>query len=185
MSTLTQTDVTTYTIDASHSRFGFVVRHLGFSKVRGAFEQFEGTIEMEGDDLTTLRAEATAQAASINTHDAKRDAHLRTGDFFEAETYPELSFRSTEVLNASGNSFTLVGDLTMRGVTKTVAFHAESLGTASDPWGGTRIAFEASTKVNRKEYGLNWNVALETGGWLVSEEVEIVLEIEATRNAEG
>ena len=181
MTTLTQTDVQTYTIDPSHSRLGFVVRHLGFSKVRGAFEQFEGTVRLNPGDLSTLDAEATVQAETISTNEAKRDAHLRSADFFEVEKYPTITFKSTGVRNVSGDQFTLVGDLTMHGVTKSVALSAEFLGAGKDPWGGTRVAFEAQTKVNRKDFGLNWNVALEAGGWLVSEDVQIVLEIQATQ----
>ncbi|HYE57576.1 MAG TPA: YceI family protein [Rhodothermales bacterium] len=179
MSVLTQTDLQTYTIDATHSRVGFTVRHLGFSKVRGAFEQVEGIVRFDGSDLSTLEAEATIQAESITTNEPKRDAHLRSADFFEVETYPTLTFKSTEVKNVSDDAFTLVGTFTMHGVTKTVELQGEFLGTTQDPWGGTRVGFEAKTKVNRKDYGLNWNVALEAGGFLVSEDVEITLEIQA------
>jgi polyisoprenoid-binding protein YceI len=185
MSTLTAAAVTSYAIDPTHSRMGFVVRHLGFSKVRGSFEQFEGTVEMESDALSTLRAEAAIQAASVNTNEPKRDAHLRSADFFETDTYPTLTFRSTEVRDVDGDTFTLVGELTMHGITRTVAFKAEYIGTSADPWGGTRVGFEATTKVNRKDYGLNWNVALEAGGWLVSEDVEIVLEVQAVQQQPG
>ena len=181
METTTQTAVRTYAVDPSHSRLGFVVRHLGFSKVRGAFEQFEGTVHLDPADLSTLRAEATAQTESINTNDAKRDVHLRSGDFFEVETYPTVTFKSTGVKNVSGDAFTLAGELTMHGVTKSIELKGEFLGEGKDPWGGTRIAFEASTTINRKDYGLNWNVALEAGGLLVSEDVQIVLEIQATQ----
>ncbi|MDX1419970.1 MAG: YceI family protein [Rubricoccaceae bacterium] len=171
--------VQTYAVDPSHSRLGFVVRHLGFSKVRGAFEQFEGTVRMAPGDLSTLEADAAIQAQSITTNEEKRDAHLRSADFFEVETYPTIAFESAEVRDVDGRRFTLVGDLTMHGVTERVALDAEFLGEGPDPWGGTRIAFDARTKVNRKEFGLNWNVALEAGGWLVSEDVEIVLEVQA------
>ena len=181
MSTITQTDLQTFTIDASHSRLAFVVRHLGFSKVRGSFEQFEGQVRMQAGDLSTLEAEATAQASTITTNEEKRDAHLRSGDFFDVETYPTITFKSTDVRNVSGNSFTLVGDLTMRGVTKRVELDAEFLGEGQDPWGGTRVGFEARTEINRKEFGLNWNAALEAGGFLVSDDVKIVLEIQAVQ----
>ena len=181
---LTDATVRTYTVDPSHSRLGFVVRHLGFSKVRGAFEQFEGTVRMTPGDLSTLAAEATIQASSISTNEEKRDAHLRSADFFEVETYPTITFRSTEVRDVKGDRFTLVGDLTMHGVTKRIALEGEFLGEGPDPWGGTRVAFEAGTKVNRKDFGLNWNVALEAGGWLVSEDVEIVLEVQAVLQKE-
>lgn len=181
MATLTQTDVQTYTIDPAHSRLGFVVRHLGFSKVRGSFEQFEGTIHLNPGDLSTLEAEATAKTETITTNDEKRDAHLRSADFFESETYPTITFKSTGVKGVSGSTFTLVGDLTIHGVTKRVELEGEYLGEGKDPWGGTRVAFEAQTTINRKDYGLNWNVALEAGGFLVSEDVQILLEIQATQ----
>lgn len=179
MSTATLTDLSTFTIDASHSRFGFTVRHLGFSKVRGAFETFEGTIRMSGDDLATIEAEAAAQTASVTTNEPKRDEHLRSGDFFLVEEFPTMTFKSTNVRSVDGTSFTLVGDLTIRGVTKEVEFLAEYLGKGVDPWGNTKVAFEATTTINRKEFGLNWNAALEAGGFLVSEDVAIELEIQA------
>lgn len=179
----TNTDQTTalktYTVDPSHSRLGFTVRHLGFSKVRGAFEQFEGTVHMQPGDLSTLEASAAVQTQSITTNDAKRDEHLRSEDFFEVETYPTITFESTDVRDVSGDTFTLVGEFTMHGVTKTIELDGELLGEGTDPWGGTRVAFEASTKLNRKEYGLNWNAVLESGGVLVSDSVEITLEIQA------
>ncbi|MEQ9105672.1 MAG: YceI family protein [Rhodothermales bacterium] len=179
MSTATQTDLQTFVIDGSHSRFGFSVRHLGFSKVRGSFESFEGTIRMEGDDLSTLQASAKVQTASVDTHEEKRDGHLRSEDFFHVEEHPVMTFESTDVRDVKGNQFTLVGDLTIRGVTKQVEFDAEFLGSGKDPWGNLKLAFEAATKINRKDFGLNWNAVLETGGFLVSEDVEITLEIQA------
>ncbi len=181
MTTQTETTVQTYTIDPSHSRLGFVVRHLGFSKVRGSFSHFEGTVRADPTDLSTLSATATIQASTISTNDAKRDEHLRSGDFFEVEKFPTLTFESTGVQGVSGSRFTLVGSLTMHGVTREVEMEAEFLGEGQDPWGGTRVAFEAQTTVNRKDFGLNWNVALEAGGFLVSEDVQIVLEIQATQ----
>lgn len=180
----TATDVTTYTIDPAHSRFGFVVRHMGFSKVRGSFESFEGSVRMVDGDLATLEATAQADADSVTTQDEKRDAHLRSEDFFHVEKYPHLTFESTEVKNVEGDGFTLVGDLTIHGVTKTVEFQAVHLGTGQDPWGGTRAAFEAETTINRKDFGLNWNTVLEAGGVLVSEDVRIVLEIQAVEQSD-
>lgn len=181
MSTLTENAVQTYTIDPSHSRLGFAVRHLGFSKVRGSFEQFEGTIRMKGGDLSTLEAEATIQAGSITTNDAKRDEHLRTADFFLVEEYPTITFKSTGVKNVSGTRFTLVGEFTLRGVTKTIELEGEYLGEGKDPWGNTKVAFEATTTINRKDYGLNWNAVLESGGFLVGDTVELTLEIQAAQ----
>lgn len=171
----------TYNIDPAHSRLGFVARHLGFSKVHGSFETFEGMIRMEPGDLSTLQTEVTIDAASITTNEEKRDNHLRSEDFFDVENYPNLTFRSTRVEDIEDDSFTLVGDLTVHGVTKEVELVAELLGEGPDPWGGTRIGFEAETLINRKDFGLTWNVALEAGGWLVGDDIQIVLEIQAVK----
>jgi polyisoprenoid-binding protein YceI len=179
MTTQTSTQVKTFTIDPAHSQVGFTVRHMGFSKVRGHFEKFEGTVRMDPDELSTLETEARVDASTINTKEEKRDAHLRTGDFFLTEEFPDITFKSTGVRDVSADQMTLVGDLTIRGVTKSVELKGAFLGTGTDPWGGTRVAFEASTKINRKEFGVNWNQVLETGGFLVSDEVEISLEIQA------
>lgn len=175
------TTVQTYNVDPSHSRLGFTVRHMGFSKVRGSFEQFEGTVRMAPGDLSTLEADATVQTQSVTTNEAKRDEHLRSADFFEVETYPTITFESTDVRDVSGDRFTLVGEFTMHGTTKTIELAGEYLGEGADPWGGTRVAFEASAKLNRKEFGLNWNAVLEAGGVLVSDEVEITLEVQAVQ----
>lgn len=174
-----ETAVQTYTVDPNHSRVSFVARHLGFSKVRGSFKSFEGTLEMEPGNLETLTASSTIQAASITTNEARRDEHLRSKDFFDVENHPEISFRSKEVKHASGDSAVLVGDLTIRGITKPVDLVVEYLGESADPWGGTRIGLEAEATINRKDFGLEWNVALEAGGFLVSDEIRIVLEIQA------
>ena len=181
MSTLTETTTTTYAIDPSHSRLGFTARHMGFSKVRGRFEHFEGTVRLNPDDLSTLEAEGTAQAQSITTNETKRDEHLRSADFFEVEKYPTLTFKSTGVRDVSGHTFKLDGELTIRDVTKSVTFDGQYLGEGKDPWGGTRVAFEAETKINRKDFGLEWNAVLEAGGVLVSEEIKIELEIQAVQ----
>ena len=184
MSTTTTQDTAlqTYTIDPAHSQAGFTVRHMGFSKVRGSFETFEGTVRMEPENIESLEAEVSIDTASITTRDEKRDAHLRSEDFFHADKHPTLDFRSTGVKNVSGNSFTLEGELSMRGKTRDVALEAEYLGEGQDPWGGTRVAFEAATTINRKDFGLNWNQALEAGGVLVSEKVDITLEVQAVRD---
>jgi polyisoprenoid-binding protein YceI len=182
--TLTQeVALATYDIDSAHSRLGFIARHLGFSKVRGSFETFEGSIRMEPGDLSTLQAEATIETASITTNEEKRDNHLRSADFFDAEKYPNLTFQSTRIHDVEGNSFKMVGDLTIHGVTKEVELLGERLGEGPDPWGGTRVGFEARTLINRKDFGLNWNVALEAGGFLVGEDIEIVLEIQAVKES--
>jgi len=171
----------TYAIDPSHSRIGFVVRHLGFSKVYGSFNEFEGEIEFGGDDVRSLKADATIESASVSTGEVKRDDHLRSADFFDVEQYPEITFQSTDVRPLGDDRFILVGDFTLHGVTRTIELTGEFLGESGDPWGGTRVGFEAGTKINRKDYGLNWNVALEAGGLLVGDEVELNLEIQAVR----
>jgi polyisoprenoid-binding protein YceI len=181
--TLDATDVQTYQVDPSHSQVQFSVRHLGFSKVRGRFGAFDAVLGMAPGDLSTIEAEATVQIDSVDTRDEKRDAHLRSGDFFDAENHPELIFKSTGVRNVSGDQFDLAGDLTIRGTTHPVVLKATYLGEATDPWGGERVAFDAKTKINRKDYGLNWNTVLETGGVLVGEEVEISLEIQGVQQA--
>lgn len=175
------TDLATFAVDPAHSDVQFKVRHLGFSKVTGSFGTFEATVQMDPDRLETLQAEAIIKTDSVYTGDEKRDAHLRSGDFFEAETYPELTFRSTGVRNVSGDKFELEGELTIRDVTKTVVLDGVFLGTARDPWGGERVAFEAQTKINRKDFGLTWNTVLETGGVLVGEDVEIMLDVQAVQ----
>lgn len=172
-------DLKTYTIDPAHTRLGFVVRHLGFTKVRGSFESFEGTIKLDPEDLGTIEADVEIEASSITTNEVKRDNHLRSEDFFHVEKYPKLSFKSKEVRNVKDDAFTLIGDLTIHGVTKEVELLGELVGQGKDPWGGDRVGFEARTLINRKDYGLNWNVALEAGGFLVGEDVEIVLEVQA------
>ena len=171
----------TFAVDPSHSRLGFVVRHLGFSKVRGSFEDFEGNLEFTPGDLHSLRADATIKANSITTNEPKRDEHLRSADFFDVETHPTITFETTDVRVITDHQFILVGQFTMHGVTETIELNGEYLGESKDPWGGTRIGFEAWTTINRKDFGLNWNVALEAGGFLVGEEVEIVLEVQAVR----
>jgi polyisoprenoid-binding protein YceI len=171
--------LSTFAIDPSHSRVGFAVRHLGFSKVRGFFEKFEGTVNADPDNLSSLEAEAVIDASTINTGDAKRDEHLRSEDFFDVENHPTITFKSLEIKDVSASSFTLIGELTMRGVTKTVELDGDYLGAGKDPWGNQKVAFEAKTTINRKDFGLNWNAALETGGVLVSEKVELQLEIQA------
>lgn len=174
MSILNLTDGT-WAIDASHSEVGFQVRHLMVSKVRGSFATFSGAITVAGD---TASVTVEVDPASINTRDENRDQHVRSGDFFDVENHPKWSFVSTSV-KANGNDITVAGDLTMRGITKPVVLEGEFLGTNTDPWGNTKAAFEASTTVNRKDFGIEWNAPLDTGGVLVGEDVKISLEIQA------
>lgn len=177
MDTLAATQ--TYAIDASHSQVAFKVRHLGFSKVRGRFTSFDGTVTMDPDTPASLETDATIQVSTITTGDSKRDDHLRSEDFFAAEQFPTITFKSDGSTDVSGNDFKLAGDLTIRDTTKRVVLDVTYLGEATDPWGGARIAFEASGKINRTDFGLVWNQVLEAGGLLVGEEVELELEIQA------
>lgn len=169
----------TWNIDASHSSVSFVARHLVVSKVRGRFDTFAGAITVAADPLQST-VEATIEVASINTSDANRDGHLRSADFFDAERYPTISFTTTAV-RAAGDDFVLTGDLTIKGVTRPVDLELEFNGVEKDPWGGTRAGFSAETEINRKDWGLEWNVVLETGGALVGEKIKIQLDIEAVQ----
>lgn len=171
----------TWVIDSSHSEVGFTVRHLMVSKVRGLFEKFSGTITV-ADDFTASKVEATIDAASVSTRDEARDNHIRTNDFFGVEEHPTWTFVSTGI-NSKGSDYALAGDLTIKGVTKPVILDLEVLGVNKDPWGNTKVGFTASTKINRKDFGIEWNAPLETGGILVSDDVTITLEIQAALQA--
>lgn len=164
----------TWNLDASHSEIGFSVRHAGISKVRGSFTEFDATLTT-GETLADSSVEATVQIASVNTKDANRDAHLKGEDFFNAEQFPTMTFKSTAVKGDTGE-FVLVGDLTIRGVSKEVEFEAELGGEAVDAFGATRVGFFASTTISRKEFGITWNAALEAGGVLVSDKVKIEID---------
>jgi polyisoprenoid-binding protein YceI len=168
----------TYAVDKAHSEAAFEVRHL-LSRVRGRFADFDGTIEFDPDVPGAGSVEVTIQAASINTTEPARDAHLRSADFFSVDEYPVLTFVSRQVIPRSPAEFDVVGDLTIRGVTRPVTLSATYLGAAKDPWGHDKIAFEAETRLNRKDFGLHWNAALETGGFLVGDEVRVQLSIQA------
>ena len=169
---------TTYNIDKAHSEVTFQVRHL-LTKVRGRFSDFAGTIQYDEARPENSVVEFTIQATSIDTSEKDRDTHLRSADFFEVEKFQTLTFQSHSIARKGTNQFNLTGDLTMHGVTRPVSLDVEFLGKAKDPWGNERIAFEAETTVNRKDYGLHWNAALETGGFLVGDEVKISLSIQA------
>jgi len=166
----------TWEIDASHSSVGFVVRHLMVSKVRGSFGAFEGRIDI-GADPTSSSVDVQIDAGSIYTGDANRDGHLRSPDFLDIDRWPHLRFRSTEVTEVDGNRFKLLGELTIRDVTRPVTLDVEYLGASADPYGNTRSAFTASTEIDREEFGITWNQALETGGVLVGRKVQIVLDV--------
>lgn len=168
-----------WNVDTSHSTIGFTARHLMITKVRGRFASFAGTVTVAEDPLASS-VEATVDVASVSTGDEGRDGHLLSPDFFDAAQYPTWSLRSTR-LETKGNRHALYADLTIKGIAKPVVFDLEFDGVSPDPWGGTRASFSASTEVNRKDWGLEWNVALETGGVLVSEKVKIELEIQLVR----
>lgn len=171
----------TWTIDPTHTTIGFSARHAMVAKVRGNFAEFSGTFTLDGTNPSESSAELTAMTASIDTRNADRDAHLKSADFLDVESFPTLSFTSTSV-SGSGNSFVVTGDLTIHGVTKSVPVTFELLGVSTDPWGGVRIGFEGSTEISRKEFGLVWNTALETGGVLVGDTVKIDLDVEAVKS---
>ncbi len=170
----------TYTIDPSHSAVGFTARHLMVSKVRGKLNVTEGRIVI-ADDLAGSSVGATIDAASVSSGDPKRDEHLRSPDFFDVERYPTFTFRSTSLEYSSDGEFTLHGELTVHGVTRPVTLHGEYLGEQASPWGDTRVGFSASTQLNRKDWGLTWNVALETGGFVVGDKITLDIDVEAIR----
>jgi polyisoprenoid-binding protein YceI len=172
----------TWTVDVTHSLAEFSVKHMMFATVKGRFTQMEGSIVADPADLTTAEFTGSVDVASVTTAEPQRDAHLRSADFFDAENHPKLTFRSTRV-ERDGDDFKMVGDLTIRGVTKTVTWKLTFDGTGKDPWGNERIGFTAETKINRREYGLTWNAALETGGVLVGDEVKIAVHLEAIKQA--
>ncbi|HVE99377.1 MAG TPA: YceI family protein [Mycobacteriales bacterium] len=178
--TLTRTG--TWTIDPTHSSLDFTVRHAMVAKVRGRFTDFSGTLRLDDADPTRSSAEVEVALASVDTGNAQRDEHLRTSDFFEVETFPTMTFRSTKAEVRDVDEYTLHGDLTIHGVTKPVRFDVTLHGTAVDPFGNERIGFEGATTISRKDWGLSWNAPLEAGaGVLVSDKVAISLDVSAVR----
>lgn len=167
-----------WNVDASHSSLGFSVKHMMVSKVRGSFTDFTADVEAEETDLTGANIAFTIKVASINTGSEDRDNHLRSADFFDAETYPEIKFIANNI-SKKGEDYEIAGDLTIKDVTKPVVFEAEYGGKGTNPWGVEVVAFEAETKINREDFGLTWNAALETGGVLVGKDIKIKLELEA------
>ncbi len=167
-----------YALDASHTHVGFKVRHLMVSKVRGRFADFAGTVTIAEQPLESA-VEVTVQLASIDTRDEQRDGHLRGADFFDVEQNPTMTFRSTGVREAGKNRYQVDGELSLLGVTKPLVLDVAFDGSATDPWGGKRAAFTATGEIDREEFGLTWNQALETGGVLVGKKIEIEIEAEA------
>jgi polyisoprenoid-binding protein YceI len=173
----TQLPTGTWAIDASHTEIGFTARHLMVTKVRGKFSDVEGTVTV-AEPFSASQVRASVKLASVDTGSADRDVHLRSADFFDVENNPEMTFVSTEVTEDS-----LKGDLTIKGVTRPVVFDLEFGGVATDPWGNTKAGFEAETEINRKDFGLEWNVALEGGGVLVSEKIKVKLDVQLLKTA--
>ena len=167
-----------YTLDAAHSRLGFSARHAMVTTVRGAFKEFEGTAHVDTANPANSKVEVTIKTDSIDTGVADRDAHLRSADFFEIEQHPDITFTSTNV-ERDGDEWTITGDLTIKGNTLPVSIPFESTGSARDPFGNVRIGFEGQTTISRKDWGLTWNAALETGGFLVSDKIKLEFDISA------
>ncbi len=164
--------------DPSHTSVSFVARHMMLSKVRGEFQDFSVDFNLDPEHPEQAAVEARIKTASVYTKDAQRDAHLKSADFFNAEAFPEMVFKSTKVDVTGKDTATLTGDLTIRDVTKPVVLDVKYLGASKSPWGTNSVGFEASTKISREDWGLTWNVALETGGWLVGKEITINIEAE-------
>jgi polyisoprenoid-binding protein YceI len=171
----------TYRIDAAHTEVGFEVKHLMISTVRGRFGAVNGTIDLNEAEPYRSSVEVEIDAASIDTRQEQRDAHLRSADFFDVQRFPAITFRSTKVDSPSLGRYVVRGDLTVRDVTREVALEVTDEGRGTDPWGGERAGFSASTKIDRRDFGLTWNQALETGGVLVGNEIKIVLDVQAVR----
>jgi polyisoprenoid-binding protein YceI len=174
-----KTSITTWNVDPAHSVAEFKVKHMMIANVKGQFSKVSGALFLDESDLEDSRVEATIQAASIHTRDEQRDAHLKSADFFDVEKFPTLHFKSTAISIVRDGELSVAGELTVHGVTRKVRFAVEGpTPPTKDPWGNTRVAVSASTKINRKDFGLTWNAALETGGILVGDDVTITLEVE-------
>lgn len=172
----------TYNIDPAHSRVGFAVRHLGIATVRGHFGSFNGTFEID-EELASAQAYGSVETASVDTQEPQRDDHLRSADFFEVERHPRIEFASKEIRPIDEDRFEIVGDLTIRGITREIALSAEVLGTETDPWGNERVGLEARGELNRKDYGMTFNQVLGSGNVLVSDKVKLVIEASAVKQA--
>jgi polyisoprenoid-binding protein YceI len=169
---------TNWTLDPAHTGIHFMARHMVFTKVRGSFKTFQGTLSLDEADLTKSKVEVTIDAASVDTGEPKRDGHLKSPDFFDVEKFPSLTFKSKSIAKR-GKDYAVTGDLTIHGVTKEVVLDAEFEGKGKDPWGNEKTAFSAKTTVNREDFGLKWNQVLEAGGVLVSSKIEIELDVQA------
>lgn len=174
----------TWNIDPSHTLVEFAVRHMMLATVKGNFSGVSGTLIGDPNDLTNAKISVSVDINTIDTRNADRDQHLRSADFFDAENFPKMTFESRNITRTGENTYNIEGDLTIRGTTRPITLEAEFMGVGPDPWGNTRAGFEATGKLNRKDYGLTWNAALETGGVLVGEEVKITISAEFVKQAE-
>lgn len=182
MSTLTEAPAQiTWTIDPVHTQVEFGVRHLMITTVKGRFTGVTGTVRTDDQNPAADSVEVVIDATTVDTREPRRDAHLRSADFLDAEHFPTMTFRSTRVFDRSGESFKLAGDLTIHGVTRPVVLDVTTEGRAKDPWGGERAGFSATGKIKRADFGLTWNQALETGGWMVGDDVKITLDVQLVR----
>jgi len=172
----------TYVLDPTHTTFSFVTRHAMVTKVRGSFEQFEGQAVIDGANPANTNLEVTIDAASVNTRNADRDGHIRSADFFDVENYPTWTFKGTDFA-IKGDTVEVTGDLTIKDVTRSITIPMEYQGAAKDPFGNNRVGFEGATQINRSDFGLTWNAALETGGFLVSDKITIEVEVSAIEQA--
>ena len=174
-----------FEIDPSHTRFGFTAKHMMFTTVRGTFADAAGHVEVDNDDPLTAVAEVVLKTASIDTANDGRDNHLRSADFFDVENHPEITFRSTGLRLVGGNRYLATGDLTIRGTTRPIELDVRLEGRVNDPWGNDRVSVSASAELDRREWNLTWNVALEAGGWLVSEKIKLEIEVALVRKLEA
>jgi polyisoprenoid-binding protein YceI len=172
----------TWSVDPSHSRVEFQVKHLGIATVRGHFGSFEGTLEV-GDDLSSVRASGTVEVASVNTNEEKRDEHLRSADFFDADQHPQIRFASTAIVPVDDETFEIQGDVTLHGVTRPIVLKAEVTGTEQDPWGNERVGLEVTGQLDRGEFGMTFNQALGSGNVLVSDRVKLRIDVSAVKQA--
>lgn len=176
-------ETTKWVIDPTHSNLGFKIKHLMISNVSGSFKNFQAEVETNQADFSTAKINLTGEMDSISTNNEQRDAHLRNADFFEVEKFPELRFKSTKIAKTDSDTFDLYGELTLKSITKPVKLHVEFNGVIKDPWGGERAGFVITGKINRSEWGINFNGVLETGGVVLGEEVKLHSEIELVKQA--
>jgi polyisoprenoid-binding protein YceI len=177
----TTTERTTWAIDPDHSQIGFTVRHMMFATVKGWFTAYDATIALDEADPTSSRVSVRVDTASVDTGVAQRDAHLRSADFFDADEHPQMMFESRRIESKGGGRWQVTGDLSIRGITRDLVLEVEEQGRGVDPWGGQRVGYSVSGKLDRTEYGLRWNQALEAGGVLVSDEVRLIIEVQLVR----